>query len=77
MKKTIGLTLRHASARVLADGGLRSDRFTGLEFDGARDWSNALVIDLIESFERPATCAVEFQSGKAVGAEAAICEDSG
>ena len=46
-------------------------------FDGARDWSNALVIDLIESFERPATCAVEFQSGKAVGAEAAICEDSG
>jgi peroxiredoxin len=46
-------------------------------FDGARDWSNALVLDLIESFQRPATCAVEFQAGRAVGAEAALCEDSG
>jgi len=46
-------------------------------FDGARDWSNALVFDLIESFERPATCGIEFQAGKPVGAEAAICEDSG
>jgi peroxiredoxin len=46
-------------------------------FDGARDWSNALVLDLIESFERPVTCGLEFQSGKPVGAEAAICEDSG
>jgi peroxiredoxin len=46
-------------------------------FDGARDWSNALVLDLIESFTRPATCDVEFQSGRAVGAAAAICEDSG
>jgi peroxiredoxin len=46
-------------------------------FDGARDWSNALILDLIESFERPATCAVEFQSGKASGEEAAICDDSG
>ena len=46
-------------------------------FDGARDWSNALVLDLIESFQRPATCGIEFQAGKPVGTEAAICEDSG
>jgi peroxiredoxin len=46
-------------------------------FDGARDWSNALVLDLIESFERPVTCGLEFQAGKPVGAEAVICEDSG
>jgi peroxiredoxin len=46
-------------------------------FDGARDWSNALVLDLIESFQRPFTCGLEFQSGKAVGSEASICEDSG
>jgi peroxiredoxin len=46
-------------------------------FDGARDWSNALVLDLVESFQRPVTCGLEFQAGKPVGAEAAICEDSG
>jgi peroxiredoxin len=46
-------------------------------FDGARDWSNALVFDLIESFARPVTCGLEFQAGKPVGVEAAICEDSG
>jgi peroxiredoxin len=46
-------------------------------FDGARDWSNAMVLDLVESFGRPATCAVEFESGKPVGAEATICEESG
>ena len=46
-------------------------------FDGARDWSNALVLDLVESFDRPVTCGLEFQAGKPVGAEAAICEDSG
>ena len=46
-------------------------------FDGARDWSNALVLDLIESFGRPATCSVEFESGRPVGAEAAVCEEAG
>jgi peroxiredoxin len=46
-------------------------------FDGARDWSNAIVLDLIESFARPATCGIEFDSGRAAGPEAAICEESG
>src|SRR5260221_12745028 len=46
-------------------------------FDGARDWSNAMVLDLIESFERPLACGVEFQSGRPSGAESGICEESG
>jgi peroxiredoxin len=46
-------------------------------FDGARDWSNAMVIDLIESFARPLACGVEFQSGRPSGAESAICDESG
>ena len=46
-------------------------------FDGARDWSNAIVLDLIDSFARPATCGIEFDSGRASGPEAAICEESG
>ena len=46
-------------------------------FDGARDWSNALVLDLIESFERPLACGVEFESGRPSGAGAAICEEAG
>ena len=46
-------------------------------FDGARDWSNAMVLDLIDSFERPLACGVEFESGHPSGAEAAICDESG
>src|SRR6185369_7256419 len=45
-------------------------------FDGARDWSNAMVLDLIESFERPMACGVEFESGRVSGPEAAICDES-
>jgi len=46
-------------------------------FDGSRDWSNAMVIDLIDSFERPAACDIEFEAGNASGAEAALCEEAG
>ena len=46
-------------------------------FDGARDWSNAMVLDLIESFDRPTACGVEFESGRASGPEAAVCDESG
>jgi peroxiredoxin len=46
-------------------------------FDGARDWSNAMVLDLIESFERPIACGVEFESGRPTGAEAEVCEEAG
>jgi peroxiredoxin len=46
-------------------------------FDSARDWSDAMVLDLIDSFERPAPCDIEFESGKASGPEAPICDESG
>jgi peroxiredoxin len=46
-------------------------------FDGARDWSNAMVLDLIESFQRPIACGVEFESGRPRGAEAIICDEAG
>jgi peroxiredoxin len=46
-------------------------------FDGARDWSEAMWLDLIESFERPAPCEIEFESGKPTGPEAPICDESG
>jgi peroxiredoxin len=46
-------------------------------FDGARDWSNAMVLDLIESFKRPPACGIDFESGRPSGADVAICEESG
>jgi peroxiredoxin len=46
-------------------------------FDGARDWSNAMVLDLIDSFERPATCGIEFEAGNATGPQASMCEEAG
>ena len=45
-------------------------------FDGGRDWSNALVVDLIDSFSKSAACSIEFHGARPVGPEAAICEDS-
>ena len=46
-------------------------------FDGARDWSNAMVLDLIDSFARPLACGVEFESGRPSGAEAGVCDEAG
>jgi len=46
-------------------------------FDGARDWSNSMVIDLIESFERPLSCGVEFEGGNVTGPQAGMCEEAG
>jgi peroxiredoxin len=46
-------------------------------FDGARDWSNSMVLDLIESFERPMACGVDFDSGRASGPDSAVCDEAG
>jgi peroxiredoxin len=46
-------------------------------FDGARDWSNAMVLDLIDSFERPLACGIDFESGRPSGPDSAICDESG
>jgi peroxiredoxin len=46
-------------------------------FDRALDWSDAMVLDLIESFGRPAPCEIEFESGKPSGPDAVKCDESG
>ncbi len=45
-------------------------------FDGARDWSNAMVLDLIDSFQLAPSCDAEFFAGKATAQTEAICEDA-
>ena len=46
-------------------------------FDGARDWSNAMVLDLIESFQKTPACGVDFESGRPSGADSAFCDEMG
>lgn len=45
-------------------------------FDGARDWSSTLVLGLIDSLDRPATCPAEFESGVPTGRSAIVCGDA-
>jgi peroxiredoxin len=44
-------------------------------FDGVRDWSSALVVDLIQGLKEPVACSIAFDNGKTTGEDAAICED--
>lgn len=44
-------------------------------FDGGRDWSSALVVDLIQSLKDPVSCSVAFDNGRTSGDDAALCED--
>lgn len=45
-------------------------------FDGARDWSDPLSVEVIEmASRRGGTCLVEFAAAKATGPFAGICED--
>ncbi len=44
-------------------------------FDGAKDWSTSLAMELIEKVGRPGACPVEFFKGKPRGDLAGLCED--
>jgi hypothetical protein len=44
-------------------------------FDGARDWSDAAVINIAEMVSRPSGCPVEFSRGAPHGNFAALCGD--
>lgn len=44
-------------------------------FDGARDWSHALSLDLIEAIKSPVPCDIEFSANRASGRAAALCDD--
>lgn len=44
-------------------------------FDGGRDWSAALALDLADMVARPLGCPVEFERSKPKGKHAALCGD--
>jgi peroxiredoxin len=43
-------------------------------FDGAREWSNATVVQLVEQIRSGGYCEAQARDGKFVGKEAAVCE---
>lgn len=44
-------------------------------FDGARNWSSSLAIEIAEMVSRPGGCPVEFSRGQPRGKHAPICSD--
>ncbi|MFT3773908.1 MAG: TlpA disulfide reductase family protein [Minicystis sp.] len=44
-------------------------------FDGARDWSKALAVEVGEMVGKAGACPVEFYDGKPRGAFAGLCDD--
>jgi peroxiredoxin len=46
-------------------------------FDGAKDWSTALVIEIGEMVQKPGGCPVEFFDSQPRGPFAGVCEDDG
>lgn len=45
--------------------------------DGAREWSNALVVEFAESLLTPMSCPIEFERGRPRGSLAGLCVDVG
>ncbi|MDB4933755.1 MAG: Thiol:disulfide oxidoreductase related to ResA [Labilithrix sp.] len=43
-------------------------------FDGAREWSNAAVVQLVDQIRSGGYCEVQARDGKFVGKEATVCE---
>ena len=44
-------------------------------FDGARDWTDALALEIAEMVSRPLGCPVEFARGNPKGKFASVCSD--
>lgn len=44
-------------------------------FDGARDWTDSLALDIAEMVSRPGGCPVEFLKGQPGGTFASLCAD--
>jgi hypothetical protein len=44
--------------------------------DGARDWTNAMVLDVIRMIRRPAGCTIAFDRGKPRGDRRGVCADT-
>ncbi len=52
-----------------ADGVIRA------RFDGAKDWSTSLAMEIIEKLGTPGACPVEFFKGAPRGQFAGLCQD--
>jgi peroxiredoxin len=44
-------------------------------FDGTRDWTSPVMLDLIQMVARPGGCPVEFEGGKPGGPRMSLCGD--
>jgi len=44
-------------------------------FDGPRDWSEQMTIDLAESLLEPQSCTIGFSAGRPIGESASLCDD--
>ncbi len=44
-------------------------------FDGGRDWSSSLYLDLVANLRDPLTCHVTFDNGRSTGEDAPLCDD--
>lgn len=44
-------------------------------FDGARDWTNPVVLELVDSVARPVACPVVFEEGRPRGQSAGYCDE--
>ncbi|MBW2523518.1 MAG: TlpA family protein disulfide reductase [Deltaproteobacteria bacterium] len=52
------------------------DRVIRARFDGERDWSNPLALEVVEMIRRPLGCPVRFAQGRPAGPFAALCGPS-
>ncbi len=44
--------------------------------DGARDWTNSMVLDVVRMIRRPAGCTIAFDRGKPRGDRRGVCADT-
>lgn len=44
-------------------------------FDGAKDWSDAVLLDLVDSLHKSTVCEATFEGGRASAAGEQICDD--
>ena len=55
---------------IIDKGGIIRARF-----DGGRDWSDSLAVDIAEMVSKPFGCPVEFAKGRPKGKYAFVCSD--
>jgi peroxiredoxin len=46
-------------------------------FDGAKDWTNAAIVELIDQIRNGGYCPIDMKDGRATGQGAGLCEDLG